>query len=312
MKINRPSQVWMHCLIVLALVALLVGGCRSNVNTEPEEDVTIPPQEEVGVPPEIPPLSTFVMEFGDFASSGNVVAVPDGESMWQLVSYNGPEVSQPDGDADSNGDQKNWNFAALNVGVWNVLLFVGLIVPVAAFAESFNYTPEQLPDYSWVWRYEVPLNEDIYHAELHGKFIASGVRWDMYLSKEGEYTDFPWYYGESNLPVTEGFWILKNNPSDPTDLLRIDWQRNLAAGTSEIKYTNIVPNGPENGGYIYYGVTADGAYDRFYEIYNKGKNNYTYIEWNYTTQEGRVKAAHFFGDDEWHCWDSAHGDAGCP
>jgi hypothetical protein len=309
-----------HCLVVLALLALLLGGCGRNVNNVdnvdntgnvPEEEADMP-EEETDVPPEIPPLSTFVMEFSDFGSSGSVSAEPGGTGAeWQMVSFSGTDGSSA-GDPYSSGDQANWNFAALNVGVWNVLLFVGLIVPVASFAESFNHVPEQQPDYTWVWSYDVTVNEDLYYGELHGKFIDDGVRWEMYVSKEGEYSDFNWYYGESNLPATEGFWILKNKPSDPTDLLQIDWHRNIAEGTSDISYTNIVPNGPENGGYIYYGVTADESFDRFYEIFNKGKGNYTYIEWNYDNQDGRVKATHHFGDDDWHCWNSAHGDISCP
>jgi hypothetical protein len=134
------------------------------------------------------------------------------------------------------------------------------------------------------------------------------VRWEMYISKQGEYTDFLWYYGESNLPATEGFWILKNKPSDPTDFIRIDWERDLAEGTHDIRYTNIVPGGPENGGYIWHGVTAGERFNHFVELFNKGQNNHTYIAWNSTTKEGRVKDANRFGNNEWHYWDSNHID----
>ena len=120
------------------------------------------------------------------------------------------------------------------------------------------------------------------------------------------------YYGGSNLPATEGYWILKKNPSDPTDLLRIDWQRDLAEGTHDIKYTNIVPGGPENGGYIFHGVTTEEPYDLFCEIYNKGKDNHTYIKWSSITKEGQVKDGSHFGDSGWHCWDSEHLDVECP
>ena len=188
----------------------------------------------------------------------------------------------------------------------------GLVIPVAAFVESFNHSAEQQPDYTWVWSYDLPVDDDLYMAELHGRFINNGVRWEMYISKEGEYSDFQWYYGESNLPATEGFWILKKTPSDPTDLLRIDWHRDIAVNSSDIKYTNIVPDGPENGGYISYEVTIQTPYDRTYEIYNKGKDNLTYIEWNSSTMEGRIKDSRHFGDSDWHCWDSNSQDIGCP
>ena len=300
------NRLWLRLFLALALLVLLTAGCgRQAGNNQPENAAT---------PPEIPPVSTFIMDFGKFASPKTSTNDQGHRSVdTQLVCFN-QQFSASLLTAESNTAQsrKNWNYAALNVGLWNVVLVVGLVVPVAAFVESFKYKPVQNPDYTWVWTYDVPVQGDIYSAELHGRYIDNGVRWDMYISKLGDYSNFHWYYGESNLPATEGYWILKNKPSNPSDLLRIDWHRNLSNNTNDIKYTNIVPGGPENGGYIFAGVTSDEAYDRFYEIYNKGKDNHTYIEWQYTTDAGRVKNARFFGNSEWHCWDSEHYDIGCP
>jgi hypothetical protein len=295
------NKFTIHCLLILALLASFLTGCRG---TESHEQPTTPPQ--------IPPISSFVMDFADFNSQGEVSLIPSTRAVTaQQVSFiNGSSGSQSS-DQYAMGTRKNWGFAALNVGFWSVVVVVGLAIPVAAFVESFDHTPEQQPDYTWIWSYDVTVNDVTYTAELHGKYIDNGVRWDMYISKQNEYTDFQWYYGESDLPATEGFWILKKNPSDPTDLLRIDWKRDLAEGTYDIKYTNIVLGGPENGGYIFHGVTTDELYDRFYEIFNKGKDNYTYIEWDSTTKEGRVKDTRHFNDSEWHCWDADYMDVDC-
>jgi hypothetical protein len=290
-----------HCLVILALLASFVTGCRG---TETHEQPSTPPQ--------IPPISSFVMDFADFNPQGNVSLIPGNTAgLVQQVSFISESNGSYSPDQYAMGTRQNWGFAVINVGFWSVVVIVGLAIPVAAFVESFDHTPEQQPDYTWVWSYDVTVKDITYTAELHGKYIDNGVRWDMYISKENEYTGFLWYYGESDLPATEGFWILKNNPSDPTDLIRIDWKRDLAEGTHDIKYTNIVPGGPENGGYIFHGITAEEPYDRFYEIFNKGKDNYTYIEWNNTTKEGRVKDTRHFNDSEWHCWDSEYIDVEC-
>jgi len=45
--------------------------------------------------------------------------------------------------------------------------------------------------------------------------------------------------------------------------------------TGDIRYTNIVPGGTENGGYISFAVTKGQDTDRSYTIYNKGKNEIT-------------------------------------
>ena len=242
---------------------------------------------DVSGAPTIPPAETFVISFEDFQETDGLTTL-------------------------ATGNQSNWDYAAGVVGVWSIIIKGGLAVPVAAFRASFHNIPLQLDDGSWLWDYSVNVGGSIYTAELHAQFITEGVRWAMNISKEGEYEDFLWYYGECDLPATEGFWILRKSPAEPTDLLQIDWSRNISAGTHAVKYTNVVPDGPENGGYIDTKYTDGVPYDHIWDIYNKGQDNHTYIEWSSTTSEGRVKDLNHFGDDDWHCWDSSRLNISCP
>ena len=89
----------------------------------------------------------------------------------------------------------------------------GLAIPVASFVESVKQTPVKQPDNSWVWTYSITVQGVTYTAELHGKYIDSGVRWDMYITRQDEYTDFLWYYGESDIDNTRGYWVLKGETS---------------------------------------------------------------------------------------------------
>ena len=260
-----------HLLLVLVIAVLTVTGCSGTSGA-----------------PTIPPEETFVIPFEHFESNG----------MDGLVSF-------------ETGNQSNRNYAALAVGIWSTIIRVGLAVPVAAFRASFHNIPLQQPDGSWIWSYSVMIGGSVYSAELHGQFITEGVHWDMRISKEGEYEDFLWYYGENSLPATEGFWILKQSPAVPTDLVRVDWSRNISAGTHAVRYTNIVPDGPENGGYIDTQYIKGVPYDHIWDMYNKGADNHTYIEWSSTTGEGRVKNSNYFHDDDWHCWDSARMNITC-
>jgi hypothetical protein len=233
--------------------------------------------------PTIPPVETFV------------IPLEDG-----LVTLNG-------------GNQSNWDYAAFTVVFWGTILVTTLAVPVAAFRASIHQTPVQQDDGSWLWSYSVNITGSVYTAKLHGQFITEGVGWNMTISKEGEggYEDFPWYYGECDLPATEGFWVLKKSPNEPTDLLGINWSRNISAGTYAIKYTNIVPGAPENGGYIDVQYTKGTPYDYICDLYNKISGNHTYIDWSSTTGEGRVKDYLHFGNNDWHCWDSARMNTTC-
>lgn len=289
MRISNITVIF-NCFFAFCLLAFSLVSCASSAN-----------KIDTSKPPQIPPESTFVMDFDDFTSASEV-STDTGHI--QLASFIFAGVMRHHDTANALGDRSNWGYAALNVGFWNIVGFLGLVVPVASFVESFNHTPVQQPDSNWVWTYDVPVAGDVYTAELHGIYIDDGVRWEMYVSKQGEYSDFLWYYGESDLPATEGYWVLKNKPSDRTDLIRIDWHRNLSNNTGDIKYTNIVPGGPENGGYISYVISIGKPYDRSYEIFNKGKNQTTYIEWNSDTKEGRVRDALHFGDNNWRCWNS--------
>lgn len=281
-----------HLLLVL-FILVLTPGCG-----------------DVSGAPTIPPIETFLIPFETFTANATSTFVT--ESQMQTASLSFP-VSEPFSLPSAlSSDQSNWNYAALTVGFWGAVVVVGLAVPVAAFRESFQHTPVQQPDGSWIWSYSVLIGSSVYSAELHGQFITEGVHWDMRISKEGEYEDFLWYYGENDLPSTEGFWILKQSPAIPNDLLRIDWSRNISAGTYAITYTNIVPGGPENGGYIDVQYTKEIPYDYICDIYNKGQDNHTYIDYGSSTGEGRVKDLNHFEDNDWHCWDSDRMNIACP
>jgi hypothetical protein len=268
----------------LAGALLAVGGC-SDDSTKPDE----------ADPPGIPPVSTFVLDtaaFPDTSSSGlHNPATP----IEAAVAREARALAY-----------QNWGWAALNVAVWNTIITVTLAVPVAAFVESFNHEPEQRPDGSWVWSYDFSIVQVQYSAELHGALDATGVKWDMYISKAGGYSDFHWYSGHSDYLVTEGWWTLNKNPDAPEPFIGIEWHRAQDGSTGDIKYTVIEPDSPGNGGYIHHGIVGGQPallYDAFYDIYHVEDDNHIDIEWSRASWEGRVKDPAHFGDEDWHYWD---------
>ena len=273
---NRKNLLCLTAL--LTALAFVITGCPQNQ------------------PPEIPPKSTLVMDFSDFNDSNAQNPAQEENSQSNMTTT-----------------IVNWGWAAFNVAVWDIVLAVNLVVPVAAFFESFNHQPVLQSDGTWAWSYSFNVGLFTYNAELHAETDAGGdTTWEMHISKEGGYTDFLWFSGVSNFPLTEGTWTLYRSPDDPATYIGVEWERDLSNNTSYIKYTNIVPGGSENGGYISYGITTDTPYDASYDIYNKGQDNLTEIEWNLTTLEGRIKDPRTFGDDDWHCWNSNLEDITCP
>ena len=246
-------------------------------------------KKDKGEAPTIPPSSSFVMDFSDFKQNKSGLAIQD-------------------------STQTNAANAIVQVGVWNVILTVGLAVPVAAFLESFNHQAELDNDNWWVWSYSVPVGLKTYNASLHGKVVGQEVQWEMYLSQSGGFTDFKWFTGTSDLNGTSGQWILNESPTVPTTLLQIDWHNNVD-GTADIKYMNVAPStsthGTENGGYIMYGKTNNTPFNAFYNIFYKSQDNLVEINWNRTTKEGQIKNPKAFNDVLFHCWDSNGYDVVC-
>ena len=258
-------------IIILLTFLVATTGCKKN--SEPA--------------PDLPPQSSFVMDFSDFSN-------PDDTLVAREVNT-----------------YQNWGYSYANVVIWQAFITVGLAVPVASFLESFNHEAVYHPDQNnWTWSYNVTVNLAVYEAELTGYMEADSVVWEMRITKGADYTDFLWYYGKSSFGGTGGYWILQENPANANPLLRIDWHH-YTNGTADISYTNIKPGGPENGGYIYYG-TEIADLDRFYNIYNKGQDNLTEIEWSSANKNGHVMDPNHYGDNEWHCWDGLFMDVECP
>jgi len=258
--------------ILVLLISIIFFSCSNDDPNSPADQS-----------PDIPPQSTFIMDFSEF---------PDTTSPVLFGKIFPPDTTQ----------RTNWKWAAFHVGFWNTILTITLAVPVAAFAEAFNHQPVQQPNGSWLWSYDVTVSGIVHTAKLFGTSVTNGVEWRMLLTKQDFYEDFEWYTGFSNLPLTEGNWTLNKDPNDPVPFLYITWHRNAEQNTADIKYTNIIPQAPANGSYIFYGKTNDDPYNRFYDIYGQEENRIIDIEWNYENLFGRVMDPMHFGDPDWHCW----------
>lgn len=272
------NRKYLLAVLMILLPAILLNGCGDN--TDPEDSDA----------PGLPLLSSFLMDFSDFLSAAA-----------QMKSVDNNANAYPP-------SKQHWDWATINVVVWSAAVTIVTTVPAAAFAESFNHNPVQSDSGTWVWSYSFTANNLNHDAELHGKIVNSEIQWKMYISKENSYADFLWYTGASNLILTEGTWTLYKDPNDRTPFIEIEWHRNLLNDTGDIKYMNIIPGDPENGGYIFYGKTTDPVYDAFYNIYNKGKDNNTDIEWNRATKVGQVRDPRHFGDTVWYRWDEYQND----
>jgi hypothetical protein len=218
-------------------------------------------------------------------------------------------------------EKLNWTYSALTVGSWSTILVTTFAVPVAAFGSALKKEPTYLDNLTWQWQYSVEGFTSQYSARLVGKILASGVQWEMYITKTGiqPFDEFLWFEGISSIDGNMGQWILYHSATFPEKTIQIDWKKS-GEKVGEIKYTYVRQNndlGQQdkfNGSTLAYGL-QNKELDIFVNVHayseQDNKFNDSFIEWSSTTYNGHVKAEHFFKDLSWHCWDSQGNDIVC-
>jgi hypothetical protein len=270
---------------VLIIIAGLFWGCEKKEN-----------------PPALPPAGTMSIDFSTFTTSKKS-AITEGENKGITI-----------------GDKTNWLLAATTAGVWNIILAVNLVIPVASFDLAVDKTPVYL-DNKWVWSYNFNVVGATYIAKLTGQELSNDVKWEMYISREGvgAFTELLWFEGTSKLDGKSGKWILNHSQQFPEPMLQIDWEAD-GSRVGNIKYTYIRDKKDDRStdlfknSYIQYGLTTN-TLNAYYNVHqNTGVVNDfedIFIEWNSTNHNGHIKANGYFQDNLWHCWNEIGDNVTC-
>lgn len=250
-------------LFAVALLSLLFTACQKETTVSQ------------GTPPKLPPTSSMAIDFDSFNKSGKI------EDITTL---------------------QNWAFAATHIAIWHSLLSVQLIIPVTAYREAFNHTP-QLNNGTWTWTYDFNPSNNPHTATLNAIVENNEVNWSMKISNNSV-ANFEWFTGISNLDGSGGSWSLNKSINDPSPLLEIEWNK---ISNTDVAATFTDPN---HNNYIEYGITNSDL-NTYYNMYQANNSNLIEVEWDRDSYNGRVKNNQHFGDAEWHCWDGSHQDIDC-
>lgn len=245
--------------IALLLPVIVFNGCEKD-----KEDKL-----------ELPPESAFLIDLSPFTEQEKSTAEPE------------------------PGTRTNFAIAAGTVSFWNLIINSVLAIPVYSYVKAFEYEPVRVTNDKWKWGYSVNVLGTDYTAELFGEAVDGEIEWEMYVSQQGELSEFLMYDGRCNIQRTEGYWRLYENPLAPSEFLRIDWTYNWEEQTVMVKYTYSKEGEDTKGNYIEYGITTDTDYNAYYDLYSKPEDKYFKIKYNTTTHEGRIE---FEGN--WYCWNS--------
>lgn len=231
--------------------------------------------------PQIPSISTLSMDFSNFKND-------------TIIS--------------KNESTDNWYKSALKVINWYSVIYPTQTIPEKALEEAGNYKPVYEAG-SWLWSYTINIEDVEYKVKLYGTVETLKITWDLYISKEGYYTDFLWLTGFQNISGTEGQWQLFKNYSENYDYLQIDWSYNKDEDWRTVKYKNISPGSIDFESYILYSNSNDSFYDSFFEICKPTDNDTTIISWNSQLKYGKSKSSKDFF---FKCWDEYYFNVDCP
>lgn len=262
-------------LLLTVFMAVLLTGCKKK-----------------GDPPLLPPAESFYIDFRNFESGKGVDFSSSGKGV----------------------ENSNWAFSALVAGYFRIITAATLVVPIATFKVAVDQdNPVFVEEKTWEWSFNATVATVTYKARLVGQIRASDVLWKMYITKEGTggFTDFLWFEGTSKIDGTGGTWTLNESPTVQQGLLQIDWTK-TSSGIGTVKYTYLKTGSFKNS-YIEYGKTT-GTYDSYYNIsyYDGTAFSAMNVEWSSTNYSGRVKCPLWFGDNNWHCWNSNLVNITCP
>lgn len=269
-------------LILLISAMFIIASCEKDEDPDP---------------PKLPPADALVMDFSDFNNpnyaGGQLKSLS--ESQEWVISY------------------QNYGHAFVNVAVWSTLAGLTMAVPSIAYAAALQENPVYLGDGKWEWEFSIDSGTlETYSAKLLVSRISNEeFKAEMYVTKTGlnGFSNFKWYEGVIRYDRTHAEWTLYESAANPSELLRIEWNKDWEVNTSDITYTNIKAGGPENGSFIRYEKMANGEFDSRYTI--STSSNQVVIEWDSQSKSGHVIDEQKFGDQLWHCWNELLQDVEC-
>lgn len=263
MKIHKVSVCFFAILAIAGII--MFNGCEKD---------------REGKCPELPPLKSFFIDFSDFGNSSDTLITKKTLPCFY-----------------------NWTIAFGNVAFWNSVITIGMTVPVAAYSGALAHAPVYQGDNQWEWKYNVTVNNIIYFAKLRAWQLSNEqFAVEMYISQvnPGGFTDFKWFEGVVRYDHTQASWTLYESPLTPEKFLSIEWNYNCENNLGDITYTIIKASSPEKNSYISYVVDYSNNFNSSYTI--SLSSDFTEIEWNVQTKNGRVKSTKWFNDNSWHCW----------
>jgi len=254
--------------------ALLLAGCGDDSSTNGNDDA-----------PPLPPAASMQFDFEDFDSARLA-----GEC-----------------------EHLHWTNAAARVLLIDLQVAQWVGTPSLVFAAALQAEPVLQPDESYLWSYSwddaaTEASPD-FTARLRGRLEGVHVDWELRVSAsaaEPPIDDDVWFYGQSSIQTSSGFWIFIDLANDNhPEVARVTWD---FEGTDRALTFESMYELDDNFGDSL-SFTASGA-ARAVVFHDASDNAFWDISWDRTTRAGSLTVPDYNAGEE-ACWDGGLCDVIC-
>jgi len=205
---------------------------------------------------------------------------------------------------ENNKEDNNFSFASEKVLGWRGFLEDTISIQKEIIKNTEQYSFAYQKDNTWLSAFSFNLNDVNYSAKFFGITDVDTVLYKGFVSYD-TISDLMLLDGKVNSNAKVGSWVFNEGvvvdyEYKSVKILSINWN---FLENKHIKFT-INQAGSKNLDYFYYVDSVDTEYNAYIDVYSKGNENHTIVQWNKATKQGRVKDMLRFDNENWHYWDS--------
>lgn len=202
-------------------------------------------------------------------------------------------------------ENTNFSFVSEKVLEWKSFLEDTIKIHSAILSNAKQNDFEFQKEKTWMNSFSFNTDGNYnYSTKFFGIIDVDTVYYKSFLSYD-TISDLLYIDGSAYQDNKIGQWffnkpIIEENEYKALKIFSIDWD---FSHNNHIKFINNEA-GSYNLNYLFYIDSVDNNYNAYLDIYNKGQENHSFIQWNKIDNKGRVKDKLRFNNDEWHYWDA--------
>ncbi len=269
-----------HILAIILVASLALAGtsCKKK-----KDEPSTP-----AIPPTLPPIESLKMDFSDFNSTPSKGTAKIIEDTYV-----------------------NYTVARTNVAFWKDLLEEDLLaIPVAGLVNALTKTGQEVSSNTFEWTLSFSAQSTSYTGKLVAVKGTSSFTMELNIAPSSSPTStFKYFDATVSNDLSSADWNIYKNSSGSVKVLDGLYSYNSVSEFESLEFTYVEPSQTETNSSIEYNYVLGADYDgAFYMSMSEGDVD---VEWDISSNAGRVMSPAAFTDTDWHCWNDVLADIGC-